>query len=115
MTALELLRELERRGIRVVVRGDRLSLRGLETMLTQELTERLRQDKPAIVEAARRCPSCLECGAAIVPAEPECWWGLDRVHVACGKAAWAREWQGDAVLLNIDQPAAPPIDGAALL
>jgi hypothetical protein len=43
MTAFELLHEIERRGIRIVVRGDRLSLRGPETFLTQELTERLRQ------------------------------------------------------------------------
>ena len=103
MTALELLRELETRGIRVVVRGDRLSLRGPESLLTQELTEHLRKHKPAILEAARRCPTCAECGAAIV--EPVAtWWGGSAAHYACGEAAWAREWRGE--VLPADTPAA---------
>jgi hypothetical protein len=93
MSVLELLRELDARGIRVVARGDRISLRGPETLLTQDVTERLRQHKAAIIAAARRCPTCVECGAAIGPDEPEAWWGLDRVHLDCGKTAWAREWR----------------------
>jgi tubulysin polyketide synthase-like protein len=96
MTAVELLRELSARGIRVIVCGNRLSLRGPETCLTRELTERLRQYKPQILEAAGRCPKCSECGAVIAPGEPECWWGRDRVHGDCGKRAWAREWSGKA-------------------
>jgi hypothetical protein len=104
MTAVELLRELSARGIRVVVRGDRISLRGSEMLLTQDLTERLRQHKPAILEAARRCPTCVECGAAIAPGEAECWWGVARVHVDCGRRAWARQWKGEA--LPADTPCA---------
>ena len=95
MTAFELLREIEARGIRVLVRGDRLSLRGPESLLTQELTERLRQNKPAILEASRRCPTCVECGAAIF--EPTAWWGGDPVHLDCGRRAWEREWKGEAL------------------
>ena len=97
MTAVALLRELDARGIRIVVQGNRVSLRGPSEVLTAELTEHLRQHKPEILEAARRCPTCSECGAAIGPDELECWWGLDRVHFSCGKAAWAREWKGDAL------------------
>lgn len=91
------LRELAARGIRVVVTGDRLSLRGPEDVLTAELTEHLRQHKAEILEAARRCPKCSECGGVIGPDEPETWWGLDRVHYACGQAAWRREWKGAAL------------------
>lgn len=91
MTTQGLLRELDARGIRVVLQGERVSLRGPGDVLTAELTEHLRQHKPEILEAARRCPKCAECGAVICPSEPECWWGLDRVHLACGKAAWQRE------------------------
>jgi hypothetical protein len=97
MTAVELLRELETRGVRVVVRGDRLSLRGPATQLTQELTERLRQYKPQILEAVRHRPTCCECGAAIGPDEPECWWGVARAHFDCGRRAWARQWKGEAL------------------
>jgi hypothetical protein len=28
--------------------------------------------------------------------DPECWWGLDRVHLSCGKNAWRREWKDQA-------------------
>jgi tubulysin polyketide synthase-like protein len=104
VTAVALLRDLSARGIRVVVRGDRLSLRGPGDVLTAELTQHLRQHKTEILEAARRCPTCCECGAVIGPADPECWWGLDRVHLDCGKRASAREWQGE--VLPTDAP--PP-------
>jgi hypothetical protein len=91
------LRELAARGIRVVLQGDgRVSLRAPESALTAEFIERLRQHKREIFEAARNFPKCPECGAAIFPDEPETWWGLDRVHLDCGKAAWRREWHGDA-------------------
>jgi hypothetical protein len=93
MSANALLRELSERGIQVVVRGDRVTLRGPEGALNQELTERMRQHKPAILGAARRCSTCRECGAVITPDEPATWWGPDRVHLACGKAAWDREWR----------------------
>jgi hypothetical protein len=90
VTALELLRELETRGIRVVVRGDRLSLRGPESLLRQEVTDRLREHKPAIIEAVRHQPACCECGAVIV--EPTAWWGGEPCHRDCGDAASRREW-----------------------
>jgi hypothetical protein len=98
------LQELSALGIRVVATGDRLSLRGPDHVLTAELTERLRQRKREILEAARHCPTCCKCGAAIGPADPECWWGVDRVHLDCGKRASAREWQGE--VLPADAPAA---------
>ena len=94
MTAVALLRELQTRGIRVVARGDRLSLRGPESLLTEELTERLRQRKAEIIAAAPQCETCTECGALIV--EPvTAWWGGEPVHRDCGEAAWRREWQGE--------------------
>jgi hypothetical protein len=102
MTAVELLRELSRRGIRVVVRGDRVLLRGSEMLLTQDLTERVRQHKPQILEAVRHRPTCCECGAAIL--EPPAWWGGDPVHLDCGRRAWEREWKGEA--LPADTPCA---------
>jgi hypothetical protein len=91
------LRELAARGIRVVLQGDKVTLRATAGGgLTPELVERLRGKKAEIFEAARNFPKCPECGAAIFPDEPETWWGLDRVHLDCGKAAWRREWHGDA-------------------
>jgi hypothetical protein len=71
-------------------------LRGPGEVLTAELADYLRQHKAEILEAARRCPNCTECGAVIAPGEPECWWGRDRVHGDCGRRAWAREWKGKA-------------------
>lgn len=97
MTAFELLSEFSARGVRIVVRGDRLSLRGPENVLTQSLTHRLRERKPEILEAARCCPTCCDCGAVIGPDEPETWWGLDRVHLDCGEAAWRRVWRGESL------------------
>jgi hypothetical protein len=87
------LRDLAQRGIRVLVRGDRLSLRGPEDVLTPDLTEHLKQHKPQILEAVRQRPTCCECGAAIL--ELPAWWGGDPVHLHCGRRAWAREWKGE--------------------
>lgn len=79
-------------------------MRGPGEVLTAELTNFLRQHKPALVEAARHCPACVECGAAIGPDDPECWWGVARVHGDCGRRAWARQWKGEA--LPADTPCA---------
>jgi hypothetical protein len=103
MNRRAVLQELWALGIRVVATGDRLCLRGPDHVLTAELTEHLRQLKPEILEAVRHSPKCCECGAAIGPADPECWWGLDRVHLDCGKRASARERQGE--VLPTDAPA----------
>jgi hypothetical protein len=118
VTAVALLRELSARGIRVVVQGDRVSLRGPGNVLKAELTDRLRQHKSEILEAVRHCPICIECGAAISPDEPETWWGASRVHLACGKAAWAREWKRETPPAEHRHPrntdhTAVPVVGAA--
>jgi TubC N-terminal docking domain len=104
LTTLEMLRELEARGIRLVVRGDLLSLRGPENLLRQELTERLREHKPAILEAIRHQPACCECGALLL--EPSTWWGGEPCHRDCGEAAWRREWLD----LALDSVCAPLIE-----
>ena len=95
MNAQSLLCGLSARGVRVLVRGERLSLRGPEDVLTTDVTQRLRQHRPAILEAARGCPKCIECGAAIF--EPTAWWDGKPVHRDCGEAAWRREWQGEVL------------------
>lgn len=102
MTPRAVLRELSARGVRVVVRADRLSLRGPEDVLTAELTEHLRQHKTEILEEARRRPTCGECGAMIE--EPTAWWCGDPVHADCGERAWRREWRGE--VFPADVPAA---------
>jgi hypothetical protein len=66
-------------------------------VLTAEFTERLRRHKPEILKAARRWPACSECGAVITKDDLEAWWGLDRVHVDCGRRAWARAWRGETL------------------
>jgi NAD-dependent SIR2 family protein deacetylase len=54
------------------------------------MVEKLRRDKPEVVEVLRLLPVCCECDAKIL--EPAiAWWGGKPVHLDCGKAAWARE------------------------
>jgi hypothetical protein len=54
------------------------------------MVERLRRDKPEVVEVVRLLPAC-ECGATLL--EPvSAWWGGRLVHLDCGCRAWAREW-----------------------
>ena len=92
MNAVAILRELETLGIRVVLQGDKVRLRGPTDALKPDFTERLRHYKTEIAEAIRACPVCVECGAAIT--EPvNTWWGGEPVHYACGEAAWRREWR----------------------
>lgn len=68
------------------------------------LNEQTREAENATKET-KKVPAtrCAECGDPIAPDEPECWWGLDRVHLSCGKNAWRREWKGEA----------PPAEAAA--
>ena len=61
--------------------------------LPNAIIEQLRRNKLEVIEALRRLPVCAECGAVISPDEPEAWWGLNRVHLDCGKAAWQRVWK----------------------
>ena len=104
MNRRAVLQELSALGIRAVATGDRLRLRGPDHVLTAALTEHLRQLKPEILAAVRHCPTCCECGATIGPADTECWWGLDRVHLDCGKRASAREWQGEVLPTDAPMP-----------
>jgi hypothetical protein len=94
VTAPAVLRELAERGVRVSAAGDRLRLSGPEDAVTDDLVQRVRQHKRAIVEALHELPLCSECAAPIPPNERETWWGVHRVHHACGLTAWRREWQG---------------------
>ena len=67
-------------------------------MARRVLNEPTREAEKATKETKKVPPSiCVECGDAIGSSELECWWGLDRVHVACGKAAWRREWKGEVL------------------
>jgi TubC N-terminal docking domain len=93
VNASELLRGCMKRGVGFVLQGDRLRIRDPGGILTQKEIESLRTQKSAIIAVARRLPSCSECGPIVGPDEPECWWGLSRVHLECGKAAWEREWR----------------------
>lgn len=67
--------------------------------MVRRLTEGSVLEAARVAKKAKEVPtlSCVECGDAIGSAEPECWWGLDRVHLACGKRAWAREWKGEVL------------------
>ena len=73
--------------------------------LVRRLTEDSASKAPKVAKKAKEVPTvrCVECGDLIGSAEPECWWGLDRVHLSCGRRAWAREWRGEA--LPADAPA----------
>ena len=70
--------------------------------LVRGLTEDSAAKAPKVAKKAKEVPLpvCGECGDAIGPSEPECWWGLDRVHLSCGQAAWARAWRPE-----VPQPA----------
>ncbi len=62
--------------------------------IVRRFTEANGLEAPKVAKKAKEVPTprCIECGDLIGPAEPECWWGADRVHLPCGNAAWAREW-----------------------
>ena len=51
MSAVELLTELEARGVYVTADGDRLKIRAPKGTITPELRERLEENKPEIISA----------------------------------------------------------------
>jgi hypothetical protein len=89
-----LARRITDGGARVWLDGESIHIRGGRP-LANALIEQLRRNKLEVIEALRRLPVCAECGAAISPDEPEAWWGLNRVHLDCGKAAWQRVWKNE--------------------
>jgi hypothetical protein len=89
MSSLSLLRQITDAGALVWLDGEAIRIRG-GSALPDAVVEQLRRNKPAVMEALRGLPVCAECGAVISPDEPEAWWGLDRVHFACGKDALRR-------------------------
>lgn len=91
MTALALLADLERQGVRLRIEGDRVRVAGPSSVPSGPVIERLRPVKAAILEAIAGKPVCPECGAIIIR-EPKAWWGGVAVHASCGEAAWQREW-----------------------
>jgi hypothetical protein len=72
--------------------------------MVRRLTEASVPEAPKVAKKAKEVPAtrCTECGKAINPDDPETWWGTDRVHLDCGKAAWRRKWRGELA----DAPAA---------
>lgn len=68
--AVEILAELNRRGVRVAVEGDTLCLKPLRA-LDHALLSRVRKAKAAILEALRRRPAT--CSPACYEVEPEIW------------------------------------------
>lgn len=61
--AAEVLCELQRRGVSVAADGDTLCLKP-RGALDETLLARVRQVKPAIMEALRTGNTCLHCGGA---------------------------------------------------
>lgn len=92
MSISSLARQITDAGARVWLDGESIRIRGGRA-LPNAIIEQLRRNKLEVIEALRRLPVCAECGAAISPDEPEAWWGLNRVHLDCGKAAWQRVWK----------------------
>jgi hypothetical protein len=72
-------------------------------MARRVLNEQTREAEKATKETKKvPLPVCAECGAVIIG--PTAWWGGKPVHLACGKAAWRREWKGE-VLTSHEQAA----------
>lgn len=91
MTAPELLAELERRGVRARVVGDRLRLAPAES-LDDELLAELQAAKPELLRALaeRTAPvECFWCGAPLPPGFA--WWPDGVVIFICGRCRrWTR-------------------------
>ena len=94
MGILSLVRQITDAGVRVWLDGEAIRIRGGRPP-ANTLIEQLRRTKLEVIETLRRLPVCAECGAVITREEPEAWWGLNRVHLDCGKSAWEREWRNE--------------------
>jgi hypothetical protein len=92
MTPRSIVRQIAAAGGRVWLNGESVRV-AANGPLPNAIIEQLRRNKLEVIEALRRLPVCAECGAVISPDEPEAWWGLTRVHLDCGKAAWQRVWK----------------------
>ena len=68
--AAEVLTELERRGVRIAVEGDTLCLKPRRAM-DDALLARIREAKPAILEALRNRPAT--CAASCYEIDPGRW------------------------------------------
>lgn len=68
--AVEILSELQRRGVRVAVEGDTLCLKP-KRALDDELLTRVRESKSALLESLRSRPST--CSAQCYEVEPGAW------------------------------------------
>lgn len=85
-----ILRGLSKRGITVTaMAGDTLCLDGPVGDIPPDVQKYLCACKSGILDAL----TCPLCKGALASDEPETWWGRDRVHYACGLAAWEREWK----------------------
>ena len=86
----EVLTELQRRGVSVAVKGDTLCLNPRRS-LDDALLARIREAKPAILEALRNRPAT--CGPSCYAIGPGCWihhpWnGCATVQKEAGKPLW---------------------------
>ena len=86
MTAAELLGELRRRGIEVIVRDGRLLLRDRSGALGPELRNRVARNHAGLLEilSARSHP-CTVCGRFRFPAPTVCYWCRRRGAAAIPK------------------------------
>jgi hypothetical protein len=92
MTLRSLVRQIADAGGRLWLNGESVRV-AANRPLSNAIVERLRREKPEVVEVLRLMPVCCECGAKIL--EPvSAWWGGRPVHLDCGERAWHREWRG---------------------
>jgi len=76
--AAEILTELQRRGVNVAIEGDTLCLKP-KRALDDTLLARVREAKPAILEALRNRPAT--CSPECYELEPGIW--IHRPHTGC--------------------------------
>ena len=83
MTAGELFAALERRGLRVVRDGGRLTLCGRPELITDALLEEVKRHKAALLTAY----ICSLCNSLIAERLSTTWAGQS-CHLGCGEAAF---------------------------